>query len=626
MPTIRNHYISLYCEPDGRGLILSDIRRGASWTLDEKTLVYELVQDKANASSTLLQMEPVHAQLADEQVLQVTCKAGSEGHVIYEYRLKPEYVEVTVDHSDLPDRLKAFSLPGSFVPLEETLQLVLPIMQGMLWKGQGDSFEWRLPENGHGGFVMPLTGYLGDRGGLLVTTETQDDAVLWVGKDKDSRYWGNYLQTASLGSIRYSRTANIYVTDANHVSIAKAYRNKIIAQDRFKSWQEKIAERPALERLFGSLMCFIGYCQDELDYAAECEKLKQFGFDKALVYPARFNTYHRDLLMGGLPAIDLSQEQVARIVELGYDVAPWSWINESLDDGTDFIHNRYRLSESGKYIPSWSIDEQQWNQICTSTMAEYVRAANENLFADMTWDHYDVITCATLGECHASDHPRHLGKSLSKTEDREFIRELLLAAHADGRAVSSEGFNDMYSTLYDLGSVKALPMFSNWPFWPIPLTSLVYHDSMIHSWWEVHNYNSHRFGRVNTEFKYEYGGGRPRIQAAMDALYGSPPDVFPFGSQYMWTGKGNETFAFRFRFEDPEVQHALREALPVAKLHEKIGKLEMINHRFLSKDGNVQETTFSDGTRVVANFASSQRGDVPGIDPLQAESWIVIPS
>jgi len=210
----------------------------------------------------------------------------------------------------------------------------------------------------------------------------------------------------------------------------------MIAQGRFKSWEEKISERPALERLFGSLMCFIGYCQDDLDYAAECEKLKQFGFGKALVYPARFNTYHRELQMGGLPAIDLSQEQVARIVDLGYDVAPWSWINESLDDGTDSIRKRYRLSESGGYIPSWSIDEQQWNQICTSSMAEYVRSVNEGPFADMTWDHYDVITCATLGECHALDHPRHLGKPLSKTEDREFIRELLLAAQADGRAVS----------------------------------------------------------------------------------------------------------------------------------------------------------------------------------------------
>ena len=624
MLTIHNDQIALYCQADGRGLVLTDIQRGTSWAQDEQTIVYSVKQEEGGPSK-LLQLEPVRAEITGEQTLQLTWKAGKE-HITYEYRLLPDYVEVQVGNSGLSDRIQTFSLPGSFVPRGENLQLVLPIMQGMLWKGKGDPFEWRLPENGHGGFVMPLTGYLGESGGLLATIETQDDATLWVGKDKRNRYWANYLQTASLGSIRYSRTARIYVTNADYVSIAKTYRNKVISQGRFKNWEEKIAERPALERLFGTLMCFIGYCQDDLDYASECGKLKQFGFDKALVYPARFNTYHRDLLMGGLPAIDLSREQVAGIVALGYDVAPWSWINESLDDGTDSIRKRYRLSAGGSYIPSWKIDEQQWNQICTASMADYVREVNEEQFADMTWDHFDVITCATNGECHALDHPKHLGRPLSKSEDREFIRELLLAGQADGRAVSSEGFNDAYSTIYDLGSVKALPMFNHWPFWPIPLTSLVYHDSMIHSWWEVHSYNNHRFGRVKPNAPYEYGGGRPRIQAAMDALYGSPPDVFPFGSQYMWTGKGNETFAYKFRFEDADVQHALREALPVAKLHEKIGKLEMISHRFLSEDGNVQETIFSDGTRIVANFSGEQRGGIPGIDPLQAESWIVMPS
>jgi hypothetical protein len=29
---------------------------------------------------------------------------------------------------------------------------------------------------------------------------------------------------------------------------------------------------------------------------------------------------------------------------------------------------------------------------------------------------------------------------------------------------------------------------------PIPLTMLVLHDSCLHDWWEVHNYNAHHFG------------------------------------------------------------------------------------------------------------------------------------
>jgi hypothetical protein len=111
--------------------------------------------------------------------------------------------------------------------------------------------------------------------------------------------------------------------------------------------------------------------------------------------------------------------------------------------------------------------------------------------------------------------------------------------------------------------------------------------------------------------------------SALDALMGCPPDIFPFGMQYMWTGKEKETFAYKFRFEDPEVQLALKAALPVARLHERIGKQEMVHFRILSEDGYVQETAFADGTRVIANFSNSVRGGIPGIDPLQAENWVI---
>ena len=39
---------------------------------------------------------------------------------------------------------------------------------------------------------------------------------------------------------------------------------------RWAGWETKIAQRPALERLFGALMCFVGYCQDDLDHVAAC--------------------------------------------------------------------------------------------------------------------------------------------------------------------------------------------------------------------------------------------------------------------------------------------------------------------------------------------------------------------
>jgi hypothetical protein len=196
--------------------------------------------------------------------------------------------------------------------------------------------------------------------------------------------------------------------------------------------------------------------------------------------------------------------------------------------------------------------------------------------------------------------------------------------------VSSENFNDGYSLELDLGSVKAWPLYGPWPFWPVPLTMLVYHDSLIHSWWEVHNYNNPWHGRTSMlDGRFEYGGGRPKLMAALDALIGCPPDVFPFGAQYGYTGRGKETFLYKVRFEDPEVQIALREALPVARLHRRIGKQEMVHFRILSENGYVQETAFADGTHIIANFSHDHVGEMPVIDrkaiagaeTLGPESW-----
>ena len=112
---------------------------------------------------------------------------------------------------------------------------------------------------------------------------------------------------------------------------------------------------------------------------------------------------------------------------------------------------------------------------------------------------------------------------------------------------------------------------------------------------------------------------------------GCPPDVFPFGAQYGYSGKGTDTFLYKYRLEDPEVQIALKAALPVSRLHKRIGQQEMVHFKILSEDGYVQESAFADGTRVAANFCQdfvgSEKGIdhkiVPGAGVLPPEGWRV---
>lgn len=617
MITIQNENVVITCYENGQALALTDKKRGTRWVLDPHSLGYGdagTVRGGYHEPQTdpkPLLPDGAHAENPGELV--VGYKAG-EAHLEIVYALRTDHVEVRMV-VPASSEIGFATLPGSFQPENERLKLLLPIMQGMLWDGRGPELNAMRADGGHVGFSMSFVGFLAERGGLLMAAESRDDCRWWFGKDEVSRMWATNVQIASLGSMRYERVVRLYTTDADIVAIAKQYRRRVIERGRFITWDEKIAERPALEHIFGSLMTYIGYCKDDVDYVDGCRKLKAFGFERALLYPGRFNMYYPDIRMGGAPAIDLSRETIDAIKAMGYDMAPWSWLNEALPVSPKEVLSQYRRDSAGQIMPHWKIDDQQWNLVCHSYVQDWQKKALNDSIPEMTWDHFDVLSCVAGLECYALDHPGHLGRPATRSEDRQWVRETFQVDQRAGLMVSSENFNDAYSMEYDFGSVKAFPLYGPWPFWPVPLTMLVYHDSMIHSWYELHSYNNQWRGRTNGPGGfYEYGGGRPRLMAALDALMGCPPDVFPFGTQYGYSGHGADTFLYQYRFEDPEVQIALKAALPVARLHKRIGKQEMVHFKILSEDGYVQESAFADGTHVVSNFGLDFVGDEAGFD------------
>jgi len=631
MLSIQNEIVAITCDENGSSLALTDKKRGTRWVLDPQSLGYGKVTigtGRGDPETNPEVMVPASARSGNPAELIISYRAG-EAALEIRYSLRDEYAEARM-LVPASDEIGFACLPGSFLPEAERLKLLLPIMQGMLWDGRGPELNAMRADGGHVGFSMAFAGFLAERGGLLMTAESKDDCRWWFGKDKNGRTWATNVQLASLGSMSYERLVRLYMTDPDIVAIAKQYRRKVIEQGRFITWEEKITERPALERIFGALMCYIGYCKDDVDYVGSCKKLKAYGFETALLYPGRFNMYYPDIHMGGVPAIDLSRETIEAIKAIGYDMAPWSWLNEALPVSPEEIVQMHRRDSAGQIMPNWKIDDQQWYWTCHSYVQDWQERALKTGIPDMTWDHFDVLSCVAGMECYALDHPRHLGRPATRGEDRQWVRNAFLVDQRAGLMVSSENFNDAYSREYDIGSVKAFPQYGPWPFWPVPLTMLVYHDSLIHSWWELNSYNNPWRGRTTWPGGfYEYGGGRQRLMAALDALMGCPPDVFAFGAQYGYTGKGTDTFLYKYRFEDPEVQIALKEALPVSKLHKQIGKQEMVHFKILSEDGYVQESAFADGTHVTANFSldfiGSEKGIdhkiVPGAGVLQPEGW-----
>jgi hypothetical protein len=612
MISLQNKKIQLTFLDNGKRIQISDILRHEIWTLDQQSLVCELAEGHSLLTPVSLKQ--------DGNRIQIVYNCLGKAFTL-QYELMRDYIEVTLI-KDKSDAFISIALPGSFEPEEaSSKKYLLPVKQGMLWDLRGKLFENRYRYGAHSGVSMAMLGCLGKSGAMLVTAETADDCVWLVGKDESGRSYATCLQESALGETAYDRRVRLYMTAPTITAVAKRYRQRVIEKGRFKSWKEKIAERPAVQKIFGAAMCFIGYMQDDLDYAAECRKLKAMGFDKALVYPVRFNTVSPTVVLHGVPNIHLNRDEVQKIKELGYEVAPWSWITELLD-GSEEPVIRYRLNAQGERSLFWQMDGLRYFKTCSATFAEYQRKANAEKYDDLTWDHFDVMATSHNNECYALDHEAHAGRPLGRVEDREHIRQLFRAAQEGNRIISSEGFIDAYSMEYDLGASKAWPRFGPWEFWPVPLTMLVYHDSMTHTWWEMHSYNDHRFGgECGT---HQYGSGQPRIMAAMDALYGCAPHVFPFGCQYAWKTSYKETYIYRIRLEEPETQYALSLAKPVADLHESIGMLEMTGFEILSEDGNLQKTTFEDGTTVYANFSNANSMTIEGLGQLQGESWKVV--
>lgn len=610
---VANPLLEIRCREDGTEVRLIDRRRGICWELDEQTRYCRLSEDTAPRP-----LGSGRAWVAGERALiQEFELSGAVIHL--EWLLLDDGVEVILTATE-PTAVAAASLPGSFRPTAGSLRLALPVMQGVLFDGRGEPFSETLGYGGHNSLSMAMLGYLSEAGGLLLTVESLTDWQATVGKRADGSCYAGVEQLPSLGSLRYSRTSRLYPTDPDLTALCKRYRCRVQERGPWKSWEEKISERPGVARLFGALMAFIGYNQGPFDYVAECGRLRALGFDRAFVYPVRFNTYSQDFLMGGDRPIALDDAAIAGIKALGFDVSPWTWVYEALDDGSDWLDQGYLRNAAGEKIPNWRIDQFQWYHCCTPFQTEFARRQYQGPMAAMTWSHYDVNATVGPRECHGTGHPWHQSRALDRREDLQLLRELLSPTTNGNRVVSSEGVRDCLADVYDVGTTKLLPAWGEASCWTVPMTLLVYHDSLVHDWWELHNYNAS--GRFEHRSRFGvWRDGAALEKAAMDALYGCPPNVFPFGRQYRWIDiASRKTESYTVRLEDPEVQQALAAALPVARLHRRTGPLEMLSHEFLSEDGAVQATVFSDGTRVAANLANEAR-PVEGFGLLPGCSW-----
>lgn len=610
MIEIGNRILRLTMKEDGSGVVLADLMRGCAWELDASRLGFRR-RGEADLPCALYGKMPLpFERFADGKASRQGDTIGVEyrlpdGPVRYTWTIEGDHVRVALQC--VAAGLDAITLPGAWYPVEGRVENLWPVYQGVLARGDRKQWERSDEPGGHLRFTLSMAAVLGERGGLLVTQETTANWFATYGQGERGPFFC-FEQQRCPAEGWTAREVRLYPLERDITAVCKRYRRRLIERGEFVSWQEKIARKPILKNLFGALMAFIGYNKTpEIDYVESARKLKAFGFDSILYYPVRMLHYSLNYKMGGDDPIWLSDDEIRGMKAIpGTLVAPWGWNYEALDDGSAYIRGIYRHDAGGKPRFGWRIDQQVWNTVCTPYHIEAMRRRYESDMREMDWMHYDVVACRPGVTCHNRQHTHHAGRVLGRREDLEWIRKLLGPETNGNRIVSSEGFVDHYAGSYDIGASKLFPASGDIPYVPIPMTMLVLHDSVVHDWWEIHNYNLHE-SHVEDDCTVGVNGcGRPEQKSAMDALYGCPPNVFPFGKQYTFVDmKTMQTRSFLVRLEDAAVQQALRAALPVAKLHKRTGPQELVSFEFLSADFAAQSTVFADGTRVVANVSDA---------------------
>jgi len=614
MISLENGELALCFGPSDAGVVLTDLRRGQQWRLEPSLAWWTCPEGKRT---------PLGAGIASRvspQTVDVAYSAAG-GLVLTRWQLCNDHVVVALTQA--PDGVASVPLPGAFLPVQGGHEMLLPAYQGILCRpGQGP-WEDSRGAGGHGAMSMAMAATLTSRAALLVTQETATDWVCVYGEDRKGLFFFFSEQRCPVEGWR-PREVRLYPADPTVTAVCRRYRARVKERGEFVSWQEKMERRPAVADLFGALIAFTGYNRDEgLDYVANARRLASMGFDRVFYYPVRMCAYSMNFKMGGDDPVWLSDETLAELRRIpGARIAPWMWTVEALDGAEADVRAIACRDASGAMSATWQIDEQRWYLVCTPYEIAYARRRLESDMASMDWLHYDVGAMRLGKVCFSTDHGAHGNAPMGLAKAHPWSLKLLSPELNGNRVVSAEGFVDRFTVSYDVGSTKVIPAWGDARFVPVPMTMLVFHDSCIHDWWELDNYNEHSFqGRVG---RFGYAGcGFARKKAAMDALYGLPPNVFPFGKQYVWVDLARRTTrSFRVTLDDTSVQLAISAALPVCRLHRRIGMMDLVAFEFLSDDLSVQRTTFADGTRVVANFSDGPRETDDG--PLAPDSWRVL--
>jgi len=632
MLSIRNASIELAMKADGTNVRVTDLKRKTTWVLDEQT---RYVSSKVKRlDHDAFRYERVHGKTSSVGLLgsgkaekvserEIRCiHRTRNGSVSLSWVLEKDRLRIFAE-ADIDNAASSVSLPGVFRPAGgASFKMALTRTQGFVHSGRGPSYfyAWYTPAF----LSMCFYAQIAERSALLSILETDIDGCLIWEKTADGLLNIGWVHQPRFGELAYRRETVMTFTAPDITPVCKRYRDYEKEKGRFKTWDEKIAERANVAKLIGSVTAFVGYHQDpEQNYAANLRAMKRMGIERARILPILMGAtvpFHYPMKGKRVDLIDLTR-QVPLMHALGYSASGFIYITAQTPAKGARPYRNLMLGPDGKPILNWVMPDEKFYYLSLKERLKWAERYLDRNLKGCDGVHYDTLTANWLLEDWTP------GRMTSAEDDYNTIREMMQLAGERNMYVAAEGFCGRLTPYYELGSTKYTHMVCRDEYYCVPLTMLVYHECASHIWWEVDNYNNplnRSQGGRGWEPRYYFGAGYPEQQSAVDASAGTIPDIMPFGLQYTFVPKNMpDLFYYRFRMDEPALVPAVECAKRVQKLHRRIGKLEMKEIRILKEDGAIQETVFADGTRIVANFANTEL-EAPKLGMLPPESWTVV--
>jgi len=550
-----------------------DRRTGKKW-VQRATIDTVVLDAKATADSfTLRLLEP-----------------SSMLNINVNIKLDPKQPELTVELSGQGDLAKTIQFPHPFITGEGTF-LVMPVNEGISYPVDDESLSpmWYHLYGGHG-LCMPWYGVTDGRQGIMTIVDTPDDAAVRVPRLDGllclAPEWQS--QKGKFGPTR--KLHYIFLDRGGHVAMCKRYRSNAKQTGLLKTLEQKRKENPNVDLLIGAVNV---WCW-ERDSLSIVKEMKSLGIDWILWSNRRSSDVIKTMNnMDGILTSrydiyqDLMDPQIVKEKLRGQhpDWTQAAWPEDLMLDGNGDWRKGWRVKgKDGEMYPCGVLCDKQALKYARQRVPEELKTHPYRCrFIDTT-------TASPWRECYHPDHP------MTHSESRHWKMQLLRFMSEEMKLVTGSEtghdaavpyvhyFEGMLSLgpyrVPDAGRNMVKPLdevpqhvarFQVGQKYRLPLWELVYHDCVVAQWY---------WGDYNNKL--------PAIWDKRDLfniLYGTPP-MFMFNNK-IWK-ENKDRFVKSYK-----------DICPVARA---VGYSEMTDHRFLTDNRDVQQTTFASGIKITVNF------------------------